>query len=178
MSFLFLSTILFFSPTTLADQERWRFRAREHFEWHSYKTEATEWKFKGLSNTINFWLEKPRAWSIGLAAGPVIGSARGERETSDDSFGDRIRLWSLGLEAKHFPAPGQWFFYRAGISHHTLETRGALGVQSGVGGLLGIGIEFPVRGVGLAFELSGRLTTFGRDLSGFVINPALGVHFY
>ncbi|MCJ8276607.1 MAG: hypothetical protein MJK18_07180, partial [Bdellovibrionales bacterium] len=72
--FIFVSLISLFTIESWAGE--WKFRAREHYEIHDISVGNQEFTYKGFSNTLNFWYEDPFNYSLGLAAGPLLGSSR------------------------------------------------------------------------------------------------------
>jgi len=157
----------------------WQLRAREHYDRHQIQIDQLGYRYSGLSNTINFWYEKPYSFSLGLAIGPLLGMALRENNVEKEAFGDRIQLFHAGLEYKFFPwdwLPG--FFSRLGVGASYLKSLGSYDELNGRNGYFGIGWEFPLENVGIALELAGRRTYLDQDLEITTLTPSLGFHFY
>ena len=116
--------LLFFSLSCFADT--WAPRIREHYEISVLKVGSESFEYRGFTNTFNYWLEKPYAYSYGLALGPVFGSAESRDERSP--LGEKIKLWKAGVVAKYFFAPQIVNIYaRLGLSYLYLANQGAIG---------------------------------------------------
>lgn len=154
-----------------------KMRAREHFEWHSYDLSQTREtaKYFGLSNTINLWYEEREKFAVGLAAGPVLGSAK---PTGGDGLGDVIRLYSYGVEGKYFVTTWKPIFVRVGLYYNRLEAKQGFGVLDGWSYYSGIGWEIPINNIGIAPEFAIRRVHLNKGVSGTVVTPSIGVHFY
>lgn len=164
-----------------ANAEGWKVRAREHFEQHSYKVDALDrsLKFKGLTNTINIWHERPFHYSLGLALGPVIGKASVVSGSESQELGSTLKLWVVGLEGKYFPVGPEWKgFLRLGLSWHSLNTNGSYGDLEGWGYYGGVGWEFPIGPVSIAPEIAVREVLLNGGVRGTVFTPSIGFHFY
>jgi len=172
--------VALYSLPSVAEAGNFRLRAREHFEWLSVKygsVNDTE-KYFGLTNTLNLWYEEPFRYAIGLAFGPVIGSARSQG-TIPSGTNSRIRLWNIGVEGKYFFRPDQFgLFGRLGLTANILDTRGSLGNLLGGGYYLGLGWEFPVWKVGIAPEIAFRHVILEQSSRVFAFTPSIGIHFY
>jgi hypothetical protein len=171
--------LLAVTDVALSFPEDIRVRAREHFEAHRYKADGLggDFEFRGLTNTINLWYEKPFHYSVGLAFGPVIGSAKAKDASTE--FGETVKLWVAGVEAKYFPYSAEhlWFI-RLGLSWHRLETDGRFNSVDGWGSYLGLGREFPIGMVSIAPEVAFRKVFLERGVEGDVVTPSIGFHFY
>ncbi len=158
-----------------------RVRAREHFETHRYefgelgKSET----YRGLTNTINVWYERPFEYSIGLALGPVIGGARSDGPSEAlPQAGGKIQLAVAGIEAKYFPVSGVKGFTRVGVAWHSLKTNGTYGDVTGWGYYGGLGWEIPIKWVSIAPEVAFRQVHLANDITGRIFTPSIGLHFY
>ena len=174
-----LYSILFFTNYADAFTDKIKIRAREHFEAHEYSVDGVDevFEFKGLTNTINLWYEKPFHYSFGLALGPVIGSAKAE--DSSVQFGEKVQLWVAGLEGKYFPLKEDYRgFVRLGMSWHKLDTDGSFDSLEGWGLYSGLGWEFPWGKVSIAPELAFRKVYLEKDVEGDILTPSIGFHFY
>lgn len=158
-----------------------RLRAREHYEMHTIKSDVIDLKatYKGFSNTVNLWYEVPYVVSAGLAFSPILGAARNE-DNPARVLGERVRLYSLGLEGKYFPfwRDGLKMFTRIGLGWSQLSTKGTISKANGLHVYLGVGWEFPVWKLSLAPEIAIRQSYLQSDLSVTSITPSIGVHFY
>jgi len=181
---LFLAVALpavFFVPAQDLHAARFRFRAREHFEFLTVKYGAlndTE-NYFGLTNTLNAWFEEPFHYAWGLSFGPMLGSAKTSSAVPPVGTDKKIRLWNIGFEGKYFFRPMKsGFFGRAGVTANVLDTRGSMGKLGGGGYYLGLGWEFPVRRVGIAPEIAFRHVILEQGGSILAFTPSIGVHFY
>ena len=173
---VFMLSVLF---THTVNAEQIKMRAREHFDFHDIMfNDGTQYSYRGLSNTINLWWEKPGDYSIGLAFNPVIGSARTDDEVNG-LLDDKVRLITLGVEGKYHH---QYFvknlFSRVGLGASRLQSGGATGDVDGFHAYLGIGWEFNVKGVGIALEMAYRRSQLEQGITVDSITPSIGVHFY
>ncbi len=175
--FLALTGVLGLLAPNLAYSEKFAIRAREHYDVHKYNLNSQTFEYKGLSNTFNLWWEKPYQWSFGFSFNPLIGSATTEDDASP--FGEKIRLWILGLEGKYFPMP-DWLliFLRGGLSYHILEVKDGVSNPEGYGGYLALGYEFKTKKLGIAPELGIRKIKFSRGVEGNLVSFSIGFHFY
>ena len=176
---LWVSVVLYFFPSVV-EAGNIRLRAREHFEWLSIKygpVSDTE-KYFGLTNTLNLWFEEPFRYSLGLAFGPVIGSAKSQGEVPLGTA-STIRLWNIGVEGKYFFKPEQYgLFGRLGFTGNILDTRGSLGNLLGGGYYLGLGWETQIWKMGVAPEIAFRHVILEKSSRVFAFTPSIGFHFY
>ena len=161
-----------------------RIRAREHFDFYHvrYSSVLGSADYNGMSNTINVWWEDPKKFSFGLAFNPVLGSAD-ISGIAPLGTGDKVTLWSVGLEAKYFVWQDansllQNVFTRGGLFFHVFDTDGPLGNLLGTGLYAGTGIEVPVWIIGLSLELAFRGVLLEKSTQLFAATPSIGVHFY
>ena len=177
--FIFWLLFIYFCMTETVSAQKWKLRAREHFDTVTlkYGNQIENETTSGIGPTINFWLEEPYENAFGLALGLMYINF--ERESPSFGRGQRMELWKLGLEGKHDPFQGDGgLFFRWGLSKNLLKTKGALGELNGKGGYLGVGWEFPFKILGLAFEIAQRQIHFENNLSIETSSPSIGVHFY
>lgn len=175
---VFLSVTVF-SINALAEG-KWKFRAREHFEFHKIKTgEDQELNYRGFSNTINFWYEVPYRYSYGLAAGPLLGSAKRQDSSPPEVFGNTIRLFTLGVEAKYFPLPDQLkLFVRGGTGWAWLSSTRTKPNPDGFQIYAGTGYEIPIGKFSLAPEVAYRFSRLKDGVRITSLTPSIGFHFY
>ncbi len=169
--------LAFFNSIHAFEIKDFKIRAREHMEWHHVKNEGSRAKFKGLSNTINIWYERPYDFSFGLALSPLIISGIRANDTSTP-YGEKIQLFNIGLEGKLFPKLLlDNIFVRSGIGHTLF--RPDLGENlTGVNLYLGIGYEIPFKTFGLALEFAYRRAFLEEGTRVTVVTPSIGFHFY
>ena len=74
-------------------------RAREHYEVHSITQRQEKSVYRGFSNTMNIWYEKPYVYSVGLAISPILGSSKAA-DSSNEPYGSSLTLVNIGLEYK------------------------------------------------------------------------------
>jgi len=177
-------TIIFIFAASLVASEKAlagdiKVRAREHIDFHDIAlNDGSDITYRGLSNTINLWWEKPRIYSIGLAFNPIFGSASSDK-SHDARLGDKIKLITLGAEGKYYHrniSPN--LFSRLGLGYTRLNTEGYLGDIDGYHGYIGAGWEFDVKGIGIALEIAYRQSRLERGTIVDSITPSIGVHFY
>ena len=177
--FLFWLLFIYFCMTETVSAQKWKLRAREHFDTVTlkYGNQIENETTSGIGPTINFWLEEPYENAFGLALGLMYIDFARESESS--GRGQRMELWKLGLEGKHDPLQGDGgLFLRWGISKNQLKTQGSLGELKGNGGYLGIGWEFPFEIMGLAFEIVQRQISLENNLIIKTSSPSIGMNFY
>ncbi|HEX9756262.1 MAG TPA: hypothetical protein VGB26_00510 [Nitrospiria bacterium] len=178
-SLVILTFLIAYLPA-VAEAGNVRLRAREHFEWLSIKYGAvndTE-RYFGLTNTINLWYEEPFQYALGLAFGPVIGSAK-SRDSAPTGTDSKVRLWNIGFEGKYFFFPDKHgLFGRIGLTANILDTRGSLGNLLGGGYYLGVGWEARIWKLGVAPELAFRHVILEQSSQLFAFTPSIGLHFY
>ena len=117
---IMLRILLIAILTSTAFAQRWKLRAREHFETHTVTMNNNDYIYKGLSNTVNVYYEVPFKYSIGFALSPVLPDLSNlKQKTSNSPLGDRITLTTYGLEIKFHI--GQ-FFIRPGIGYAYLKS--------------------------------------------------------
>lgn len=180
---LSLVGVLWFAVPALADG--FHMRAREHYETITLKglgqpSDNLSATFAGLSNTINIWYEKPFHYYFGLAGSPIFATLPIiSAQDAALGVGRRIRLVHLGVEGKVFPTSAlSNTFLRLGVYHANLESNGTLGVRTGLSGLVALGYEWNLAGIGLAPEFAYRVGQLGQGLSFSGTAPAIGLHFY
>lgn len=161
---------------TNAWAQPWHFRAREHYETTHVETDDGGAKFSGFTNTIDFFYEVERKFSVGIAGSPLLATLKSK--TPPPGFGDTIRLVHLGAEGKAFPWEALPVFGRLGAFQTRLNPRGDAGIRTGRSLLIGFGYEFDLGGVSLAPEMSWRRGTLDPGVTFSGVAPAIGVHFY
>lgn len=171
-SFFFLISIVI---VPLESHSAWKFRAREHFDFHQIQFGDESAPYRGLSNTINFWYERPFDSAFGLSFGPLLGSANNSNPNSS-TFGQKITLYHWGLEYKKYLLRG--FFTRPSLGWSYLNSSGSENSRDGFYAYLGAGYEFKISSIGLALEIAARHSWLARDVSALSITPSLGLHFY
>ena len=153
----------------------WKMRARENYEINSIETSNEKLKYKGLSNTINMWCEKPYDYSIGLAYSSIFSNI----ETKElASFGKEIKLMNISAEYKYFMNDFlKNFFARPSIGYAKL--RPDVGAsKDGWFSYLGLGYEYPFKKFGLSLEVAYKYPILKDDIKIKTIQPSLGFHFY
>lgn len=158
----------------------WKFRAREHYEWHDIKLSDRTIPYRGFSNTINFWLEEPFKYAMGASFSPLFGSAKAQESPVDRRLGKTIKLFSVGAEAKVFTFQRElpWFYTRGGLGWSQLRTEGRLGDINGWNVYLGVGGEFLWKNIGIAPEFATRFVRLSDGVDIQSITPSIGFHFY
>jgi len=173
---VFFAALVIFEQATAGDI---KVRAREHFDFHNINFDGdSDTSYRGLSNTINVWWEKPRIYSIGLAFNPVIGSANA-RGDYDARLSNKIKLITVGMEGKYYHryiTPN--LFSRFGAGYTRLDTNGPAGNADGYHAYIGAGWEFDVKGVGIALEMAFRQSRLEQGIVVNSVTPSIGVHFY
>lgn len=152
-----------------------KMRAREHYEVHEIYNKDKIDHYRGLTNTINLWWEKPYDTYFGLSFSPILASIKEVKE--DSQYGEKITQQNIGLEFKKFLSSK--LFYRLGLGHSNLETtKGAEKNFKGNYGYLGLGIEIPFDSHGLALELAYRYADYEKGIYIKTFTPSVGFHFY
>lgn len=166
---------IFFLPSITYSQ-KFKVRAREHFESHSIKLGNNNYKYKGLSNTLNFWWEQPYSLSYGFSLSPILSNLK----TSDPSpLGKKVTYWNLGFELKyHFYEKNKSFFIRPGIGYSILKPDSIFEDAKGYFLYSGLGYEIPFEKFGLALEFAYRYSKLSKSIEISSITPSIGFHFY
>jgi len=175
INFILFSALIMFEKAVSGDI---KLRAREHFDFHNIIIDDNNNTYRGLSNTINLWWEKPRVYSIGLAFNPIFGSASANGNY-DARLSNKIKLITLGVEGKYYHrdiSPN--LFSRLGLGYTQLDTNGPADGAEGYHAYIGAGWEFDVKGIGIALEMAFRQSRLERDIIVNSITPSIGVHFY
>ncbi len=172
---IILYIILIFNISELFAGEV-KFRAREHYEVITIKDNDNSEKYKGFSNTVNIWWEKPYDISFGLSFSPIFSSLKGEE---DSIYGEKVKIINAGLELKYFYKQLlKYMYFRPGLSYTILKPDTSLKNRTGMSGYLGIGYEYPFKKFGLAFELAYRYSDLEHDTRIEAFTPSVGLHFY
>ncbi|MFK8138937.1 MAG: hypothetical protein AB8E15_11290 [Bdellovibrionales bacterium] len=162
---------------TIVPAGEFKIRAREHFEQHRVKGTNFEEKFRGLSNTMNFWWEKPYDISYGFYFSPIIAKLREQQQGS--VFGARITFINLGVETKyHFQSIDKSLFTRVGLGISQVLPRSDIGNKNGWNIYGGLGYEYPFDNFGMAVELAYRYAALQDDIEIISFTPSIGFHFY
>lgn len=153
-------------------------RAREHYELHSIQEGGETSVYRGFSNTMNIWYEKPYDYSFGLAISPILGSSKAAG-TDDEPYGSRLTLVNIGLEYKVFPHKLLAQTYtRFGAGYSQMLTEQGPDNSTGFNLYSALGYELPLKDFGLALELGYRYTKLSNDISINSFLPSIGLHFY
>lgn len=181
LSLLVFLCMTLYSPVGMSNfwsEGDYKFRARESYEWLQFKTGSQTQQYQGLTNTINFFYEKPFDYSYGLAFGSLFSGLNSPQALP--GLSENLEIYFIGLEGKLFflGSQRQGFFTRPGLFFHQVQNEGPRGDLNGLSLLTSIGYEFLIyQDVALAPELafksgeSGPYTWQGLTLS-------LGLHFY
>ena len=175
MKFVLLSLVILISDFAFAGKIK--IRAREHYELLKIKTDNTEDKYKGLSNTVNIWWEKPYDISYGISFSPIFSGLREEDDNS--TFGKKIQTINAGLELKYFPKVLiRNLYVRPGITYTVLKPDNQIRNLSGYSAYLGLGYEIEFKKFGLALEAAYRYSDLENNTTIETITPSIGFHFY
>ena len=156
--------------------QKFKVRAREHFEIHTIDVNGIETKYKGLSNTLNFWWEKPYDISYGFSLSPVFSNLEAQ---DSPILGNDITFWNIGFELKyHFLSANKSIFVRPGIGYSLLKPDNSVEDASGYFLYTGIGYEIPFKSFGLALEFGVRYSDLSDNITVESITPSIGFHFY
>ena len=166
--------LVIFSSCSFAEQVK--MRAREHFDTHQITIGDTTETYRGLSNTINLWVEEPFKYSYGFYLNPVIGSAH-QDESDLREIGTRLTFVHAGVEAKSFLLL-ETLFGRLGMGWSQLLSNGPLEASNGYNVYAGLGVEFKIGEVGVALEAAYRLTRLQNEIEATSFTPSIGFHFY
>lgn len=176
----FVCALLTLSPVAWsADSDgSWKFRLREHFDFHKLEGRSGEFDFNGTSNTLNFWYEKPFKRAIGVSFGPILGNAKINDDATSTEFGGKIQQFTLGVEWKEFLLEQLPLFSRLGTGVSILNTEGTADGLFGSYLYAGIGWEFKVGGLGIAPEIAFRQAFYESGVKAQTFTPSIGFHFY
>lgn len=156
-----------------------RVRAREHFDtvWINYHNLNIRKEHSGIGPNLNFWMEEPYQYSIGLSYSHMF--IDNQIDPKITGIKSNMELVKVGIEWKNYLYKNEGgIFTRLGISNNSLRTQGSLGELKGNGFYLGLGWEFKFSQIGLAFEAAGRKIFMENDLEITTYSPSIGVHFY
>ena len=157
-----------------------KFRARESFENLEFEYQGQKQSYRGFSNTINLFYEKPFQYSLGLAFGSIFSSLQAKNNQPLQNLGEKVSFYFVGLESKLFflHSGKRGFFFRPGIYLQILKSGGPSGDDKASAILGGLGYEFLVyKNISLAPEVAYKRGTAG-DFNFAGITYSLGVHFY
>jgi hypothetical protein len=159
---------------------KFKMRAREHYEVHNIKGENFETKYKGFNNTVNLWWENPYDLYYGFSFSPIFS---GLKNKEDQSLGDEIDYFNIGLELKYFPKdylPSvlENFYIRPGTGYSVLKPGNNVNDAKGYNLYLGLGYEYPFKHLGLALEVAYRYANLEDGVSVQSFTPSIGFHFY
>ncbi len=175
MKYILLSLIILFSDSVFAGKIK--IRAREHYELLKIKTDSSEDKYKGLSNTINIWWEEPYDISYGVSFSPILSGLR--EEDSNSTFGKKIQTINAGVELKYFPKKLiRYLYVRPGLTYTILRPDNLIQNRNGYSAYLGLGYEIPFSKLGLALEVAYRYSDLDQNTTIETITPSIGFHFY
>lgn len=159
---------------------KFKMRAREHYAVHRVKSDSLEGEYKGLSNTINLWWEKPYILYYGFALSPVLANFKDD-ETSP--LGDKIDYYHLSFEVKYFPRNYlpeylENIYIRPAVGMSLLKPDNSIEGAYGYNIYMGLGYEYPFKNFGLAFEMAYRYANLEDGIEVQSITPSIGFHFY
>ena len=176
--FIFL-IILSFLVNSSVSALSFRVRAREHFDtvWVFFKDLDTTTAHSGIGPNLNFWLEEPYDYSIGLSYSHMFISDDANEKIPE--FDEKMELIKWGLEYKTDLSKGTGgLFTRFGLSDNTLKTEGIYDSIKGYGTYFGLGWEIKFSQLGLAFEAAGRKIYLDEEIEITTYSPSIAVHFY
>ena len=168
---IFYVLTLLLTISAAAEAGQWRVRARESF--NSGQVNLGDGRgslnFRGLSSDFSVGYEEPYKRLVGLTF------QRGALTHGNES----LTVTTVGVEGKIFPTErARYLFARAGLLAQALDPAGPPKDFWNYGFALGTGWEFPVKKVGLAPEIGGRLLWGARGRSVRTLYLSLGIHFY
>lgn len=172
---IIISIILFSS--TAVQAYTFKIRAREHVESNTISYSGGETTYKGLTNTINLWWEKPYDISMGFSVSPIIAGIRADDYTKP--FGDEVTIVNYGFELKYFGLKKllPQVYVRPGLTYSELTPDNGV-TSSGHAVYLGIGYEYPFEKFGLALEYAHRHSILSDGITINASTPSIGFHFY
>lgn len=171
-----LTTLILLLLSLEAMAQKFKVRAREHVETNRIFADGTETVYKGLTNTINFWWEKPYDISYGFSLQPVLANIR--TNDSGTYLGERVTLINIGFELKYFPKVLSANLYaRPGIAFSRLSSDNVRNLD-GHSYYLGVGYEYPFEQLGVAVEMAYRYSKLSQDVEINSITPSIGFHMY
>lgn len=176
MNKVFVFCVLLMSQVAIAGDFEFKIRAREHFETHKFSSASIDTTYRGLSNTINLWWEKPYDISYGFSVSPILSGIRNKEVSAP--FGEEIILVNYGFEMKYFlKSLLSQLYVRPGITYAELSGDQTF-TKSGHSLYLGLGYEYPFERFGLAFEVAHRYTELTEGITVNSFTPSIGFHFY
>lgn len=170
--------ILLFLYFPLQLQAELKLRAREHFDTVTikYKELDIQKSHSGIGPAITLGIEDPYNYFIGFTYDHTFIN---NSKTSDiPKIGNNMELVSWAFEGKHFLTDEGGAFFRWGFSNNVLRTKGEYGNLKGHGNYLGLGWEFQLSEVGLAFEAAQKRIKLSNNIDLDIYSPSIGVHFY
>jgi hypothetical protein len=125
-----MNKLLFIGCTFLAllssinlEASKIKFRAREHYEVHKININGASSTYKGFSNSLNIWYEKPYDFSYGLVISPIAPSKFKSTDLNPVA-GKKIFVLNLGVEAKYFPhIVLDKLYLRGGAGYSFIDTK-------------------------------------------------------
>ncbi|OGG96547.1 MAG: hypothetical protein A2508_02120 [Candidatus Lambdaproteobacteria bacterium RIFOXYD12_FULL_49_8] len=158
-----------------------KIRAREHFDtmkltYGEASSDNQTRNHSGIGPMLDFWFEEPFANSFGFAYGMTYINNNGETPYAQGSRD--TEMWTTGIEGKHFFIKDGGLFGRWAASRQRLKSYDAFGELKGTSGYLGVGWEFHLGKIGLAFETGRVRASFERQITIESESPSIGVHFY
>lgn len=157
-----------------------KFRARESYETLKFEYDGQTQTYRGFTNTINLFYEKPLQYSFGFAFGSIFSGLKAKDNQSLTNLGNEVEFLFAGLESKLFflNTENRGFFFRPGFYLQSLKSRGPSGDIKSSALLGGLGYEFLVyENISLAPEFAYKSGSAGDfNFSGYTLS--LGVHFY
>lgn len=173
MKLLFLFLIL-----TNAFAFNFRLRAREHYEIHKIKNKIVNEEYRGFTNTINLFYEKPYQYSFGISYSPVFANFRSKH--SGQFFGSKIEQQNIGFELKYFMTETiPHLFTRLGMGRTEFKGLGSFNkTVDGGFSFVALGYEIPFDMLGLAVEYGFRKASYDDSIDIDTKSISIGFHFY
>lgn len=155
-----------------------KLRAREHYEVHKIQRNNTSEEYRGFTNTINLFFEKPYQYSFGLSFSPVF--ANFGSKMPGQFFGSEIEQQNIGFELKYFITESlPSLFLRLGVGKSEFEAQGSFNkTVDGDFSFAAIGYEIPFDMLGVAIEYGFRKARYDYSIDIDSKSISIGFHFY
>lgn len=177
MNRVLLILLVLFTSFNGASAQTFKIRAREHFDTTVIQFDGHQENYNGIGPMFDLWFEEPFGTSTGLTVGLTL--LDNVSSDPDPKAGDQAQLQTVGLTTKFFPLDLLGGYYlRAALTSNRLITEGTYSDFEGYGFYGGMGWEFDINQIGLAFEAAWHTIVFNEETTLETFTPAIGVHFY
>lgn len=166
--------VLFVFSSLSVSAFEFKMRAREHYETHKVLA-SKNIEYKGFTNTINLWWEKPYDISVGFFFSPLL--AKFYNDSPNFGYGKEFRFLATGVELKYFPKIYN-FYLRSSLGYSKIKDSNSILDEDGLSLYFGLGYEFSLKNFGLALEVAQRKSYYSNSVEVDTFSPSIGFHFY